>query len=58
MAIQNITGEICMVSGIYKTIDHDIEHPKEITMVKDDKFPPCRKCNKYVKYELIRKTEH
>src|SRR5208337_2894702 len=41
------TGEICQVAGIYTVINH-IEHPKEITVPKGRKFPPCAECTKKV----------
>jgi hypothetical protein len=51
------TGDICQDSGIYKVIEH-INHPREITMVRNNVFPPCSKCKNKVKYELVRKTKH
>lgn len=51
------TGESCQVSGIYRVVNH-IQHPKQVTMVKGDRFPPCSQCNTKVTYELVTKTQH
>ncbi len=58
MATIGKTREKCQVSGIYKVVNHEVTHPKEITISKGETFPPCRKCNRLVKYELVRETDH
>lgn len=49
-------GDIVPVSGIYDA-HHNCAHPKQVTCVKDERFPPCRECSK-VHYTLNKKTEH
>ena len=52
------TGEICQVSGIYKVLNHEVKHPRQITMVKGKQFPPCPTCNIKVSYQLEQETKH
>jgi hypothetical protein len=52
------TGDICQTSGLYKVLNHDVRHPKEITMVKGKQFPPCRDCGQKVQYQLVTATPH
>jgi hypothetical protein len=52
------TGDICQVSGIYRVLNHNVQHPKEITMVAGKEFPPCKECRRSVTYELKEKTLH
>jgi hypothetical protein len=52
------TGDICAKSGIYKVLNHNVTHPKQITMVEGKQFPPCSECSTKVQYELFEATQH
>jgi len=49
-------GDIVPESGIYNA-HHSCAHPKQVTCVKGERFPPCRICSK-VSYTLSQKTKH
>ena len=49
-------GEVIPASGIYDVLhsDHRVRH--DVTLLKDEKFPPCNKCGANVYFELVREA--
>ena len=48
------TGEPIADSGIYRIIHKAHRLPHEVTLLKDQVFPRCAKCQDEVKFELVR----
>lgn len=48
------TGKTCERSGIYQAV---CIHQTEISLSKDDQFPPCQKGDHGVEWFLIRATK-
>jgi hypothetical protein len=51
------TGERIRQSGIYKVIHRKHRLPHEVTLLRDQNFPRCSKCQDQVKFQLIRGVE-
>ncbi len=49
-------GEVIPASGIYQVFHllHRASH--DVTLLKDEKFPPCNKCGENVYFELVREV--
>ena len=47
-------GDVAPCSGIYQVrhVQHRLEH--NVTILKDDQFPACRKCGELVTFRLER----
>ena len=52
-SIRYRTGLKIPYSGIYSVRHKQHRLPSEVTLLKDNPFPPCAKCNKPVQFELI-----
>jgi len=48
------TGVAVPASGIYRVSHPQHNLPVEVTLLKDQKFPRCSRCNEPVFYELLR----
>jgi hypothetical protein len=48
------TGERIARSGIYQVIHRKHRLPHEVTLVKDQIFPRCAKCDGEVRFRLVR----
>src|SRR5690348_5495884 len=48
------TDEIIPYSGIYRVIHLDHRLPHEVTLLRDERFPKCAKCQTAVTFELVR----
>lgn len=46
-------GEKIPVSGIYRVHHRDHRSPHEVTLLRDEVFPPCAKCGNSVYFELV-----
>lgn len=46
-------GEKIPVSGIYRVHHRDHRSPHEVTLLRDETFPPCAKCGNCVYFELV-----
>lgn len=52
---QNLrTGCIVPDSGIYRVLHPQHSLPKEITLIRNQNFPRCSKCDEPVCFELVR----
>lgn len=51
------TGERITRSGIYKVIHRKHRLPHEVTLLRDQFFPRCAKCQDQVEFELVRGVE-
>ena len=47
------TGEKIPMNGIYRVIHHQHRLPHEVTLLRDEEFPKCAKCQDAVKFELV-----
>ena len=49
-------GEVIPVSGVYRVFHsiHRVSH--DVTLLKNEKFPPCRQCADKVYFELVREV--
>lgn len=55
-AVRNIryrTGLAIPISGIYLVRHKEHRLPHEVTLLKDEQFPPCAQCDKAVQFELL-----
>ena len=50
------TGEPIAVSGIYRVYHKEHRVPDEVTLIKDEIFPRCEKCDEAVRFKLLRKA--
>ena len=52
-------GDLCPRSGIYKVV-HDVAHHEEheVTVIKDEPFPPCNHCGHHPRFTLERAAHH
>ncbi len=59
MAREFKSGDKVEQSGIYRVV-HDTEHAQEheVTCVRDEPFPPCRRCGSRVRFVLVRAAQH
>jgi hypothetical protein len=59
MAEQYKPGDTCPKSGIYKVV-HDTQHHEEheVTVVKDEQFPPCNHCGHHPRFSAVRLAAH
>jgi len=48
------TGETILQSGIYRVIHRHHRLPHEVTLLRDEQFPKCGKCQDQVFFELVR----
>jgi hypothetical protein len=48
------TGERITRSGIYQVIHRKHRLPHEVTLLRDEIFPRCAKCDDQVKFRLVR----
>jgi hypothetical protein len=48
------TGEKILQSGIYRVVHRKHRLPHEVTLVRDQSFPRCAKCQDGVQFQLIR----
>jgi hypothetical protein len=48
------TDEIIPNSGIYRVFHQRHRLPHEVTLLRDERFPKCAKCQDAVSFELIR----
>jgi hypothetical protein len=48
------TGEAIPESGIYRVIHSEHRLPHEVTLLRDEIFPKCAKCQDFVTFELLR----
>ena len=47
------TGETISHSGIYQVIHQQHRLPHEVTLLKDEEFPRCAKCDLAVTFKLL-----
>jgi len=47
-------GERILVSGIYRVVHHKHRLPHEVTLLRDQLFPRCIKCEEAVFFKLVR----
>lgn len=47
------TGLTIPFSGIYLVRHKEHRLPHEVTLLKDETFPPCAQCDKAVQFELL-----
>jgi hypothetical protein len=47
-------GEKILESGIYRVVHHRHRLPHEVTLLRDQLFPRCIKCEESVFFELVR----
>jgi hypothetical protein len=52
--IQFRCGEKIVESGIYRVIHRNHRLPHEVTLLRDQLFPKCTKCEDSVYFELVR----
>lgn len=47
-------GEAIPVNGIYRVfhLSHRVSH--DVTLLKDEKFPPCNRCGDNVYFKLVK----
>lgn len=48
------TGEKISQSGIYRVIHRKHRLPHEVTLLRDQHFPRCARCQDNVKFQLVR----
>ncbi|MCI0349766.1 MAG: hypothetical protein L0Z53_10100 [Acidobacteriales bacterium] len=48
------TGETIPASGIYRVHHKQHRVPHEVTLIKDEIFPPCERCSEAVRFKLVR----
>jgi len=48
------TGEPIPESGIYRVVHQAHRLPHEVTLLRDQTFPRCTKCQDAVQFELVR----
>jgi len=48
------TGQEIQQSGIYKVTHEEHRLPHEVTLIRNEIFPPCCKCKNEVLFELLR----
>jgi hypothetical protein len=48
------TGDQIEASGIYKVVHREHRLPHEVTLLRNETFPPCSKCKNKVRFELLR----
>lgn len=53
---QYSTGEAVPVSGIYNVVHSEHRVPHEVILISGDRFPRCSKCDRLVKFELLREA--
>lgn len=51
------TGETIPQSGIYLVIHDKHRLPHEVTLLKDEEFPRCAKCQNAVTFQLLQAAE-
>lgn len=51
------TGERITRSGIYRVIHRKHRLPHEVTLLRDQVFPRCAKCQDQVRFRLVRGVE-
>lgn len=49
-------GEAIPASGIYRIFHLAHRSSHDVTLLKDEKFPPCNKCGDKVYFELVREV--
>jgi hypothetical protein len=47
-------GETAPASGVYLVRHYQHRLPHEVTILKDEQFPRCRRCGPQVRFELLR----
>lgn len=47
-------GEAILESGIYRVYHAGHRLPHEVTLLRNERFPPCIKCRDSVSFELVR----
>jgi hypothetical protein len=52
------TGDIVPDSGIYLVTHPEHRLPHEVTLLRDQKFPTCAKCDTAVVFELVQAAPH
>lgn len=48
------TGQRVPASGIYQVRHREHQLPHEVTLLKDETFPPCSRCSTAVLFKLVR----
>ena len=48
------SGETILVSGIYRVHHKQHRVPHEVTLIRNEIFPPCEKCHEAVRFRLLR----
>ena len=49
-------GETAPTSGVYLVRHYQHRLPHEVTILKDEPFPRCRRCGAQVTFELLREA--
>ncbi len=58
MAVGSYTsGQRVPASGIYEVRHREHRLPHEVTLLKDQLFPPCAKCGTAVQFKVVRVAE-
>jgi hypothetical protein len=52
------SGNVVPDSGIYLVTHPDHRLPHEVTLLRDQKFPTCAKCDNAVSFELVQAAPH
>jgi len=52
MAVSGTTGQVCPQSGIYRSTCCGVE----IALSRNDRFPPCQRCDRATTWILVRPT--
>ena len=52
------TGDSVPDSGIYLVTHPDHRLPHEVTLLRDQKFPTCAKCDTAVRFQLVQAAPH
>ena len=47
-------GDAIFESGIYRVYHAGHRFPHEVTLLRNETFPPCNKCDDSVSFELVR----
>jgi hypothetical protein len=47
-------GQLIQESGIYRVVHGNHRLPHEVTLLRDQLFPKCTKCDDAVYYQLVR----
>jgi hypothetical protein len=51
------TGQRVPASGIYEVRHREHRVPHEVTLLKDQLFPPCARCGTAVQFKIVRVVE-